>query len=63
LTVTSNNTGYTTQPGGVVFNNTDDGVVNGTLFTALTSVDLPVTSYNLSLLNDYILAFGLYQAN
>jgi hypothetical protein len=63
LNVTGNNTGYTYQPGGVVFNTTDDGVVNGTMFIALTDTDLYVTPYNLSLLNDHILAFGLYQAD
>ena len=63
LNVTGNNTGYTFQPGGVVFNSTDDGIVNGTMFVALTSEDLYVTPYNLSLLNDYILAFGEYQAD
>jgi hypothetical protein len=63
LTVTSNNTGFTAQPRGVVFNNTDDGIVNGTMFLALTDTDLYVTPYNLSLLNEHIIAFGLYQAN
>lgn len=29
LTVTANNTGTTIQPAGYVFNNTDDGIVNG----------------------------------
>ena len=63
LTVTSNNYGYAVQPGGVVFNGTNDGIVNGTNFVALTSTDLYVTPYNLSLLNDYIFAWGLYQAD
>jgi len=38
-------------------------IVNGTMLIALTSTDLYVTPYNLSLLNDYIIAFGLYQAD
>lgn len=63
LTLTSNYTGYATQPGGVVFNNTDDGILNGTMFVGLTDTDLYVTPYNLSLLNDHLFAFGLYQAN
>jgi len=63
LTVTGNNTGYATQPGGVVFNNTDDGIINGTMFIGLTDTDLYVTPYNLSLLNDHLYAWGLYQAN
>ena len=33
------------------------------MFIALTSTDLYVTPYNLSLLNDYIFAFGLYNAD
>ncbi|OCF70980.1 hypothetical protein I204_08415 [Kwoniella mangroviensis CBS 8886] len=60
---TGNYTGYTFQPGGVVFNNTDDGIVNGTSFIALTDSNPYVTPYNLSLLNDVIIAWGLYQAN
>ncbi|WVN90225.1 uncharacterized protein L203_105461 [Cryptococcus depauperatus CBS 7841] len=63
LNVTSNNTGFTFQPGGNVFNNTDDGIVNGTMFVALTDSNPYVTPYNLSLLNDIIIAWGEYQAN
>jgi len=64
LNVTSNCTATTIQPSGTVFNGTpDDNIANGTMFIALTSTDLPVTPYNLSLLNDYILAFGEYQAD
>jgi len=63
LTMTGNNTGFTYQPSGVVFNDTNDSVINGTNFVALTSTDLYVTPYNLSLLNDYIFAWGLYQAD
>ena len=62
LTVTSNNTGYTSQPGGSVFNNTDDPNINATSLVALTDTDLYVTPYNLSLLNDHIFAWGLYQS-
>ncbi|WWC67229.1 uncharacterized protein I206_101136 [Kwoniella pini CBS 10737] len=60
---TGNYTGYTFQPGGVVYNNTDDGIVNGTMFIALTDSNPYVTPYNLSLLNDVIIAWGLYQAD
>lgn len=63
LNLTSNTTATTIQPGGVVFDNTDDGIVNATMFIALTDTDLYVTPYNLSLLNDHIFAFGLYQAD
>ena len=63
LNVTGNNTAYAYQPGGFVFNNTDDGIINGTAFVAITDTDLYVTPYNLSLLNDHIFAWGLYQAD
>jgi hypothetical protein len=35
----------------------------GTMFLALTDTNLYVTPYNLSLLNDHIIAFGEYQAD
>lgn len=63
LEVTGENTGQTTQPAGVVFEGIDNNIVNDTLFVGLTDTDLYVTPYNLSLLNDHILAFGLYQAD
>ncbi len=63
LNITGPTTATTIQPGGVVFNNTDDGIVNGTMFIALTQNNPYVTPYNLSLIDSEILAFGLYQAN
>lgn len=51
---TGNNTGSCIVPGGFVFG--DDQIVNGSLFTALISEDVYVTPYNLSLLNDVIVA-------
>ncbi|CAD6575297.1 MAG: hypothetical protein TREMPRED_001349 [Tremellales sp. Tagirdzhanova-0007] len=63
LNITGANTATTIQPGGVVYEGTTDGIVNGTMFIALTDTDLYVTPYNLSLLNDHIIAFGLYQAD
>jgi len=64
LTLTSNYTGYATQPGGVVFDSTPtNGVINGTSFIGLSVKDLYVTPYNLSLLNDYLVAFNTYQSN
>jgi hypothetical protein len=63
LEVTGENTGQTTQPEGVVFEGIDNNIVNDTLFVGLTDTDLYVTPYNLSLLNDHLLAFGLYQAD
>lgn len=63
LTLTGNYSGTTIQPGGIVYNGTDDNIVNGTMFIAAVSEPLNVTPYNISLLNDYIFAFGLYQAD
>lgn len=64
LEVLGNNTGSVIQPNGTIFDTTPDAsVVNGTSFLAIVDQDLYVTPYNLSLLNDHILAFGLYQAN
>ena len=64
LTITGDNTGSTTQPGGVVFPETpDNGIVNQTMFVGLSDSDIYVTPYNLSLLNDHLFAFGLYQSN
>ncbi|WVR03165.1 hypothetical protein IAU60_000155 [Kwoniella sp. DSM 27419] len=64
FTPSGNYSGTTIQPNGTVFPTTpEDGVVNGTMFIALTDSNPYVTPYNLSLLNDVIIAFGLYQAN
>jgi len=62
LTLTGNNTGYTTQPGGFVFS--DDGVVNGTMFVAIVDQFAPyVTPYNLSMINTAVIAGpALYQS-
>jgi len=60
----SGNTAMAVQPNVTLYDVTpDDFLPNGTSFIALTSTDLYVTPYNLSLLNDYIIAFGLYQAD
>ncbi|CED85588.1 hypothetical protein [Phaffia rhodozyma] len=65
LTVTGNGTGTTIQPNGTVFDSTpDDAIVNGTSFVTIVSEQLPVTSYNLSLINDYVVAGpSIYQAS
>jgi len=60
LTLTSNNTGYTYQPAGQVYET--DGVVNGTMFITVVDIDLYVTPFNLSMLNPHVIALGLYQA-
>jgi len=57
LTTTGSNAGYTIQPNGTVFEQTPlDPIVNGSSFVAIVSEMLPVTSYNLSLINDYVVA-------
>lgn len=60
LTLTGNNSGYTTQPEGFVYAN--DGIINGTMAIMLTDMDLYVTPFNTSMLNPHIVALGLYQA-
>ena len=60
LTVTGNNSGFTYQPAGYTYD--FDPAVNGTMFVALTDADLPVTPFNLSMVNLHVAALGLYQA-
>ncbi|KAG5977713.1 hypothetical protein E4U55_006595 [Claviceps digitariae] len=54
------NTAYTIQPNSSTW--AGDPAVNGTMFLALTDVDLYVTPYNLSLLNPHVAALAVYQA-
>jgi hypothetical protein len=54
FTPSGNGTGSCPLPDGYVFG--DDAINNGTLFVMLTSEDTFVTPYNLSLLNDVIVA-------
>lgn len=60
LTVTGANQGYTFQPGGMVYQG--DPAVNGTMFVALTSTNQVYTPFNLSMINPYVAALGLYVA-
>jgi hypothetical protein len=60
LTITGNNTATTYQPAGHVYDG--DPAVNGTMFVALTDLDLYLTPFNLSLINPHVVALGLYQA-
>ena len=39
-----------------------DPMINGTMFLALTDIDLHVTPYNLTALNPHVAALGVYQA-
>lgn len=54
------NTGYTIQPN--VSTWAGDPAINGTMFLALTDVDMYVTPYNLSMLNPHVGALAVYQA-
>jgi hypothetical protein len=53
-TSSGNNTGSCVVPGGYVFG--DDPIVNGSMFTILAQNPPFVTPYNLSKLNDFIVA-------
>jgi hypothetical protein len=56
----SGNSGYTIQPNMSTFEG--DPAVNGTIFLALTDFDLPVTPYNLTMINPHTYALAVYQA-
>ncbi|KAI9700659.1 MAG: hypothetical protein M1836_002028 [Candelina mexicana] len=61
LTVTGNNTGYTFQPDVSTF--AGDPAINGTMFVALTSRNITLTPFNLSMINPFVTAGPfLYQA-
>lgn len=53
-------TAYTFQPN--VSTWLGDPAINGTMFIALTDVDLPVTPYNVSMINPHVAALAVYQA-
>ncbi|KAK4129709.1 hypothetical protein N657DRAFT_653018 [Parathielavia appendiculata] len=53
-------TAYTIQPNVSTWKN--DPAVNGTMFMALTDVDLFVTPYNVSMVNPHVAALAVYQA-
>ncbi|KAF7544113.1 hypothetical protein G7046_g9857 [Stylonectria norvegica] len=56
----SGNSAYTFQPNTSTY--AGDPAVNGTMFLALTDLDLYVTPYNLSMINPHVVALGIYQA-
>jgi len=60
LEVTGNNTGFTYQPAGEVYQG--DPMANDTMFIALTDADIFLTPFNLSMINPHVVALGLYQA-
>lgn len=45
------------QPGGDLF--PGDPAINGTMFVAIVDAQVPITPFNISLLNDHILAFSV----
>lgn len=60
IEVTGENTGFTYQPAGEVFEG--DPAVNDTMFIALTDVDIFLTPFNLTMINPHVVALGMYQA-
>ncbi|KUI58361.1 Protein rds1 [Cytospora mali] len=56
----SGNSAYTIQPNVSTFEG--DPAINGTMFLALTDLDLYVTPFNLSMVNPHVYALALYQA-
>ncbi|PNS20789.1 Protein rds1 [Sphaceloma murrayae] len=60
LHVTGDNQGYTYQPAGDVYEG--EGAINDTMFIAITSEDIFVTPFNLSNVNPYVKALGIYIA-
>ena len=61
LNLSGNNSGSTVQPDVQTF--AGDPAVNGTLFIAITDSDIFLTPFNLSLINDHVVAGpALYQA-
>ncbi|OAA34487.1 protein rds1 [Metarhizium rileyi] len=57
---TSDKTAYTIQPN--VSTWAGDPAINGTMFLALTDMDLFVTPYNLTMINPHVGALAVYQA-
>lgn len=63
LHLTSNNTGWALQPNATVFPNTNNTIVNGTAFVALVDEKVPITAFNVSKLNEHVVAGpAVYQA-
>ncbi|RDA89037.1 hypothetical protein CP532_0603 [Ophiocordyceps camponoti-leonardi (nom. inval.)] len=57
---TRDRTAYTLQPDVSTWDG--DPAINGTMFLALTDLDLYVTPYNLTLINPHVAALAVYQA-
>ncbi|KAE9394335.1 hypothetical protein BT96DRAFT_827861 [Gymnopus androsaceus JB14] len=59
----SGNTGTTIQPNGTIFGGDTAPVINGTMFVVITDSDPFLTPFNISLLNEHIVAGpALYQS-
>mgnify|MGYP002620721529 CR=1 FL=1 len=54
------NSAWTIQPNMSTFQG--DPAVNGTIFLLVTDTDLPITPYNLTMLNPHVRAVAMYQA-
>ncbi|GAB7339354.1 hypothetical protein MBLNU457_5998t1 [Dothideomycetes sp. NU457] len=61
LIKTSNNTGYTYVPNATVYG-TQDQIVNGSMFIALVNTEDVFTPFNLSMVNPFVSALGLFKA-
>ncbi|CAJ2503346.1 Uu.00g107400.m01.CDS01 [Anthostomella pinea] len=56
----SGNTAYTIQPNTSTYEG--DPAANGTMFLAITDRELPVTPFNLTMINPFVNALAIYQA-
>lgn len=58
------NSGWTTQPKTTVFPNSNNTIVNGTVFVAVVDEKVNLSPYNLTKINDHVIAGpALYQAD
>ncbi|KAI9061769.1 Rds1 protein [Trametes sanguinea] len=63
LTITGNNSGSTVQPGGEIFGNGTFSTINGTIFVMVTDANPYVTPFNLTMLNQHVVAGpAMYQS-
>lgn len=61
--VASDNTAWTLQPNATVFPQSNNTIVNGTAFVVLVDEAIPVTPFNLTKINEHVVAGpALYQA-
>ena len=61
ITKTGPNAGYTYQPAGEVYAG-GAGIMNDTMFIALTDANPYLTPFNLSMINPHVVALSVYQA-